>query len=81
MQKKIQSASATPRLETAHWLHIVQYTIVLEFHNLLHHVYQKITIIMNGQLYDGRVKSLLNLLPVIEAKQFAPLVGSIYVHC
>jgi len=27
MQKKIQSASATPRLETAHWLHIVQYTM------------------------------------------------------
>ena len=28
----------------------------------------------------GVSRLLLNLLPVIEAKQFAPLVGSIYVH-
>ena len=29
----------------------------------------------------GVSRLLLNLLPVIEAKQFAPLVGSIYVQC
>ena len=30
---------------------------------------------------NGRVKLTLNLLPMIEAKQFAPLVGAIYVPC